>query len=137
MNKVYLFTYGMLTNKDVMNPNAIMVGPALIEDWEFEFLNYANVRPYYDKSAVGVLWEINADILRECDMREGYPTVYDREIVPVESNGKTFWAWIYTLTRSAREEYAKQPPTSYYFNTVVEGYLQNGLSTTQLGIVAA
>ena len=132
MNNIYLFTYGMLTNKDVMNPDAKLLGAAILEDWEFEFLTYANVRPNYNKNTLGVLWHIDSEILRECDMREGYPSVYNRETVPVKHNDKTYWAWVYTLTRAAREEYLKNGPTDYYFNTVVDGYLQNGLDTKQL-----
>lgn len=130
--KIYLFTYGMLTNKSIMDPEACLVGAATLQDWQFEMLIYANVLPAPGKQAGGVLWEINADILRDCDYREGYPTTYNRVMVEVECNDEKYPCWVYTLTKKGRDSYKKHQTSSYYFDTVLEGYKQHGVATSQV-----
>lgn len=134
--KQYLFTYGMLTNRDVMDPDARLVGAAVLRDWRFEMLTFANVHPAVGEVAEGVLWEVNDFTLEDCDFREGFPTLYDREMVSVEVDGRHYGAWVYTLTESGRSSYVKGSASRHYVTTVTEGYLQHGVSVEQLARAA-
>lgn len=130
--KHYLFTYGMLTNRDIMDPTAKLVGAARAPGWQFEMLTFANVRPWPAVSAHGVLWEIDDDILKSCDYREGYPHLYDRVLTSVYVGDREYRAWVYTLTRSGRDDYACHRASEYYVDSVLEGYIQHGVDLDQL-----
>lgn len=130
--KIHLFTYGILTNRNIMDDSARLVGSAVLQDWNFEMLTYANVFPAAGKTAHGVLWEINTEILRDCDYREGYPTTYDRVLVEVQCQGQTYFAWVYTLTDRGRRSYAGYTASSGYYQAVAEGYQQHGIGIDQL-----
>ncbi len=130
--KHYLFTYGMLTNRDIMSPGAKLIGVGLLKGWAFEMLTFANVFQRFNSTAQGVLWEINDLILEECDWREGYPTTYDRKLVTVKCGNRNYPAWVYTLTERGRTRY-RQNPTSYdYYQSVAEGYEQHGVNLEQI-----
>ena len=130
--KIHLFTYGMLTNRNIMDDSARLVGAATLEDWSFEMLTYANVFPAPGQTADGVLWEINTEILRDCDYREGYPTTYDRIMVEVQCQHQLYPAWVYTLTDQGRRSYARHTASSGYYQAVAEGYQQHGIGIDQL-----
>lgn len=131
--KHYLFTYGMLTNTNIMDDGAVSLGAAIIDDWQFEMLTFANVKPKSGSQAEGVLWEINDEILESCDWREGYPSLYNRqEVTATLRNGETRSCWVYTLTESGRSSYVKGSASLHYVTTVTEGYLQHGVSIEQL-----
>lgn len=130
--KHYLFTYGMLTNSNVMDQRAELVGAAELENWTFELLTFANVRPEFDETAHGVLWEINDEVLAQCDRREGHPSLYTRVRAPVMVNGQEYLAWVYTLTDSGRSAYLFSSASDHYVDTVLEGYRQHGVNPTQV-----
>lgn len=135
--KIYLFTYGMLTNRDVMDPCAKLVGAGTLNDWSFEMLNYANVYKNSGHSCQGVLWEIDTEILRDCDYREGYPNMYNREMVAVNCNGKKYLSWVYTLTPDARSDYQKRSASRNYCQAVTLGYQQHGVDLEQIASVVS
>lgn len=122
----------MLTNRNIMDPCANLVGAGTLHDWSFEMLNYANVYKDPGYSCQGVLWEVNADILQDCDYREGYPTMYDREIVEVNCQGEKYLAWVYTLTPDARIDYQSRSASRSYCHAVTTGYKQHGINLDQI-----
>lgn len=128
----YLFTYGMLTNRYVMDKSAALIGAGQLKDWAFEMLFFANVRPETNDVAHGVLWEIDDAILANCDRREGYPELYTRVQVPVEVGDQIYTAWVYTLTPEGRDSYMLGQASEYYVDSVLEGYLQHGVDTAQI-----
>ncbi len=130
--KHYLFTYGMLTNRDIMDPGARLIGAARAPGWKFEMLNFANVHPGTAVSTGGVLWEIDQDILRSCDYREGFPHLYDRVLTSVYVGQQEYRAWVYTLTREGRADYSGYRASDYYVESVEEGYRQHGVDLDQL-----
>lgn len=130
--KHYLFTYGMLTNKEVMSPQARLIGAATLKGWQFEMLTFANVYQDFGKTAHGVLWGINDQTLEECDWREGYPTTYDRKLVTVACQGRNYPAWVYTLTDKGRSRYQRNPTSFEYYQIVAEGYEQHGVDLEQI-----
>jgi gamma-glutamylcyclotransferase (GGCT)/AIG2-like uncharacterized protein YtfP len=132
---IYLFTYGMLTNRKIMDSKAWLIGAGTLNDWSFEMLNYANVYKNPGHSCQGVLWQIDSDILRDCDYREGYPVMYDREIVEVRSQGKSYMSWVYTLTDESRRDYKTRRASANYCQAVSEGYQQHGVNLDQIADV--
>lgn len=128
----YLFTYGMLTNRDIMDDSAALIGAGQLKDWAFEMLTFANVRPESGDLAHGVLWEIDDAILESCDRREGYPSLYTRVQVPIEVGDSTYTAWVYTLTPDGRNSYMLGRASGHYVESVLEGYLQHGVDTQQI-----
>lgn len=128
----YLFTYGMLTNSNVMDQTAQVIGAAKLENWAFELLCFANVRPSFDDVAHGVLWQVDDNVLAQCDRREGHPHLYTRVRVPVLVDGQEYMSWVYTLTESGRSSYLFGTTSDHYVDTVLEGYEQHGVNPTQV-----
>ena len=100
-NKVLMFSYGMNTDPEQMQMRTgqpVAIGRALVRDHAFRFALHADVFPQPGTTTHGVFWEIDDAALAALDMREGYPYYYDRKLVPVEANGKTYTAWMYYMT---------------------------------------
>jgi gamma-glutamylcyclotransferase (GGCT)/AIG2-like uncharacterized protein YtfP len=120
--------YGMNTNNNQMNPAAQRLGPALLEGFAWEMLQYANVYQSVNDSTIGILWEIDDAVLYELDIREGYPAFYNRILVDVIHNKQIKSAWVYTMTPGSRDLLKEQTPSKYYFDCVVEGYACDNLT---------
>lgn len=125
------FAYGMNTNSQGMAhrcPAAVAFGRARLLGHRFRFSGPADVqvdrRDYVD----GVLWDITEDCLQALDILEGYPHYYDRKYTTVEFEGVFVDAMVYFMLPGNRNH----PPSSGYFNTVLEGYTEFGVPTTQL-----
>lgn len=126
------FAYGMNTNNAQMSTTAQRLGPAELHGFAWEMLLYANVYEAWDKSTIGILWEIDDEVLRGLDIREGYPTFYDRLLVNVEHNGETKQAWVYSMTPENRNYLKDKKPSQHYFDSVVEGYATDGIDLLAL-----
>ena len=125
------FAYGMNTNSQGMArrcPAAVAFGRARLLGHRFRFSGPADVqvdrRDYVD----GVLWDISDECLVALDTLEGYPHYYDRKYATVEFEGVYVDALVYHM-QPGNKNY---PPSSGYFNTVLEGYQEFGVPTTQL-----
>lgn len=127
---VYYFAYGMLTDPEIMD-GIPLVGKAVLPNFEFEMFMYANVTPSRGK-VYGTLWEVNREVIHRLDQIEGYPTLYDRKMVPVICNGKRYEAFVYTLTPESREELEGSEPSQSYINKLVRGYNNAGVPLEQL-----
>ena len=128
--KLY-FAYGMNTNLDQMNircPDAKPLGKAILDHYRFEFKNYATIVPSYHDQVEGVLWAISDADEWALDILEGYPTFYQKIMVPVRQDELDHLAMTYIMT--PREQI--HPPGDSYYATVSEGYQQFGLSQRQL-----
>lgn len=132
--KHYLFTYGMLTNADIMDEGAVSLGAAIIKGWQFEMLTFANVKTQPGAQAEGVLWEIDDKILESCDWREGYPNLYNRQEVEavLKEDGNRVRCWVYTLTPEGRRSYLRGRASDHYVSCVAEGYRQHRVDLDQL-----
>jgi cation transport regulator ChaC len=126
------FAYGMNTNNTQMSPTATRLGPAKLNEFAWEMLLYANVYESVGSSCIGILWDIDQDVLAGLDIREGYPTFYTRLLVDVEHQGTTKPAWVYTMTHENREYLKDKKPSEHYYNSVVEGYATDGLDLLAL-----
>ena len=128
---IYYFAYGMLTDPEIMD-GIPLVGKAILSNFEFEMFMYANVKPSPRSKVYGTLWEVNREVISRLDQIEGYPTLYDRKMVPVISNGKRYEAFVYTLTPESRQELEGSEPSQGYINKLIRGYKNANVPLEQL-----
>lgn len=121
------FAYGMNTNNNAMSKTSKRLGPAVLVDYGWEMLQFANVFESSGDQAIGVLWDIDETELQDLDYREGYPTFYDRVSATVLHDGKEKSAWVYYMTLHYRTKLTGCKPSQQYYDSVVEGYAQDGL----------
>jgi gamma-glutamylcyclotransferase (GGCT)/AIG2-like uncharacterized protein YtfP len=127
----YYFAYGMNTNLESMSircPDSQVVGPAVLADYTLEFSYHCNIRKQENSNVSGLLWTISDQDLRSLDMTEGFPHYYNRITVPVYVNDVVYYSWVYVMNGDADTE----PPSTGYWNLVLQGYRQNGLNQQQL-----
>lgn len=123
MTKLY-FAYGSNLNKNQMAvrcPTARAVGSAMIYGWELVFRGVADIKKSKDPNMllpIGI-WEIEPEDEKALDAYEGYPNLY----------GKRTVAGIMTYTMHTD---IIAPPSTSYFNTILEGYRNFGLDTSYL-----
>ena len=128
---MFYFAYGMNTNRSSMTwrcPGAISFGHARLLDHEFRFSHHADVVVHPGESVDGVLWLIDEDHLADLDVLEGYPSYYDRAVLPVEYQGNIIMA----------ECYRMQPgnidcgPSKGYLDMIFEGYQEYDIPNDQI-----
>jgi gamma-glutamylcyclotransferase (GGCT)/AIG2-like uncharacterized protein YtfP len=125
------FAYGMNTNTQGMAqrcPAAVSFGSAKLLGHCFRFAGPADVQVNRSSHVDGVLWDITKECLRALDTLEGYPYYYNRKWASVELNGNVCQALVYYMQPGNRNG----PPSEGYFNMVLEGYTEHGVSTHQL-----
>ena len=128
---IYYFAYGMLCDPEVMT-EAEMIGAAVLPNFQFELLRFANVIPTPGAKVSGTLWNISRKFLSELDMIEGYPQFYDRKTVPVTVKGQRYEAAVYTMTPESREQPDDTYPSQKYVDKIVRGYQHAGIPLDQL-----
>jgi gamma-glutamylcyclotransferase (GGCT)/AIG2-like uncharacterized protein YtfP len=133
---MFYFAYGMNTNRSSMTwrcPGAIPFGHARLLNHEFRFSHHADVVVSPEESVDGVLWLIDEDHLADLDMLEGYPTYYDRAVLPVEYQGNIIMAECYRM----QPDNIDCRPSKGYLDMIFEGYqeynIPNGQIWTALG----
>jgi gamma-glutamylcyclotransferase (GGCT)/AIG2-like uncharacterized protein YtfP len=104
------------------------IGRGIVRDHAFRFATHADVFPQVGTNTYVVLWELDDHQLALLDIREGYPTYYDRKIVVVESGGRSWDAWMYFMTPGHLE----QPPYDSYYEMLTNGYTTFGLPLDQI-----
>ena len=122
------FAYGMNTNSKFMSPRSKRLGVARLLNYSWEMIQFANVYKDVGKSCVGILWEIDDDELLRLDIREGYPTFYDRVVTEVNHNGVSKQAIVYTMTDEYRTDLSDCKPSKGYVDGVIEGFAEDGLT---------
>jgi gamma-glutamylcyclotransferase (GGCT)/AIG2-like uncharacterized protein YtfP len=127
----YYFAYGMLTDPSIMT-GPHLIGPATLQNFTMEMLQYANVIPSPGDYVVGALWEINREWLHHLDSAEGYPTLYDRKTVPVYHRGEKYVAELYTMTPATRKRLQNTKPSDDYIASIHAGYTHAGIPLQQL-----
>ena len=123
-----VFTYGMLTNSNIMSADAKRLGAAELPGYAWEMLSHANVFKRHGNKVLGVLWEIDYNLLRQLDRRDGYPYSYTRELVQIKYQGRDKAAWVYTMTRQHRRQVQLLYPSEHYFYSVLEGLEESGIT---------
>jgi len=128
---IYYFAYGMLTDPKIMQ-GADFVGTAVLKNFSYEMLQYANVYPESGDQVIGVLWSLDRNMLAELDRTEGYPQLYDRNTVPVYVDGNKVVAELYTMTPETRGHLEGSKPRKSYVARIARGYQAAGVPIEQL-----
>lgn len=134
MNKKFYLAYGSNCNLEQMEyrcPNATVVGPVTLHNYRLTFNGryrsggVANIRRRNGAEVRGLLWEITPECERNLDRYEGYPHLYEKKTVTVETeDGQKIKAMVYVMTKGHE---APAIPSGHYFRGIVEGFLQNGM----------
>lgn len=132
MNKKLYAAYGSNMNLEQMSlrcPSAKVIGTGIVRDYRLTFRGnsrgVANIEHCKDRNVPVVLWEITEACEEALDVYEGYPRLYKKKTVEVETGNKTQRAIVYVMAK----KYETMPsiPTSYYLGTIAEGYADNGI----------
>ena len=73
------------------------------------------------------IWEIDKRCEESLDRYEGYPTLYRKETLTVEMDGKEVQAMVYIMNRDR-----PALPAYSYYETIEDGYNDIGLDTAHL-----
>ena len=134
----YYIAYGSNLNTRQMAyrcPTAKKLHTAILEGYSLEFRGregnaYATISPFEDGKVPVLLWEIQAMDEQRLDLYEGWPRFYRKEMIPVEIEGETREAMVYIM--NGAQDLAM--PSGRYWQTVWEGYEENGLDTDVLEV---
>ena len=132
MNKKLYAAYGSNMNLEQMSyrcPAAKVVGTGVVRDYRLTFRGssrgVANIEHCKDRDVPVVLWEITKACEEALDVYEGYPSLYEKKAIEVETDNKIQKAMVYVMAKRYRIMPAS--PTNYYLATIAEGYTDNGL----------
>jgi len=109
-------------------PGAISFGHARLLDHEFRFSHHADVVVNPGESVDGVLWLIDEDHLADLDTLEGYPSYYDRAVLPVEYQGNIIMAECYRM----QPDNIDYRPSKGYLDMIFEGYQTYNIPNDQI-----
>ena len=122
------FAYGSNLNLGQMAvrcPQAGVVGKAVLEGYELAFRRgVLTILPKEGGRVEGLLWRVNAWDELTLDRYEGYPHLYTKELLPVQTDSGPQTVVAYVMTAPYCEK--AQSPTSTYLQTVLEGYRMAG-----------
>jgi gamma-glutamylcyclotransferase (GGCT)/AIG2-like uncharacterized protein YtfP len=102
-------------------------------DHEFRFSYHADVVVRPGESVDGVLWLIDEDHLADLDMLEGYPTYYDRAVLPVVYQGNIIMAECYRM----QPDNIEGVPSRGYLDMILEGYREYDIPNDQISSALA
>lgn len=125
------FAYGSNLNIEQMTrrcPDAKPLGSARLRGWQLVFRGVADIQRARGKVVHGGLWSITPSDLRNLDRYEGFPYLYLRHIVEVETSGRPIQAIVYRMTRS--DELGL--PSPGYLRTCLDGFAAWGLPSWHL-----
>jgi len=133
---MFYFAYGSNMERHHMKRrcrSAKFVASATLRDYELNFTGtssmwgggVADLNPAKGKVVEGVLWEITEADLKGLDAYEGYPKVYVRRNVEVETpDGRKMEAFAYFMARPG----LYKAPSRRYLRLLVSGAEEHGLS---------
>lgn len=131
MQKKQLYiAYGSNINLEQMAyrcPHSKVVGTSEIKDFELEFRGVATIVPKENASVPVLIWELDEKDLPTLNRYEGWPRLYRQEKMPFELDGKSYKGMAYLMNHG---EIA--PPSQQYYNTILQGYRENGLDESYL-----
>ena len=131
MSKKQLYiAYGSNINLEQMAyrcPHSKVVGTSEIKDFELEFRGVVTIVPKENASVPVLIWKLDERNLSTLNQYEGWPRLYRQEKMEFELKGKTFEGMAYLMN------YGKiAPPSQEYYNTILQGYRENGLDESFL-----
>lgn len=129
-NKQLYIAYGSNINLEQMVyrcPRSKVVGTSEIKDYELEFRGVATIVPNKGASVPVLIWELDERDLPALNRYEGYPRLYRQETMSFNLDGKEVNGMAYLMN------YGKlSPPSQQYYNTILQGYRENGLNEKYL-----
>lgn len=133
MKELY-FAYGSNLNIVQMDnrcPLAQLVSRAVLEGYELAFrCGVLTILLAKDGKVEGVVWKINAHDESALDRYEGYPRLYGKELLTVQTEEGQQRVMGYIMNAPYRDK--PQFPTAGYAAVVLQGYEKNGISQEQL-----
>lgn len=131
MKKKQLYiAYGSNINLEQMAfrcPHSKVVWTSEIKDFELEFRGVATIVPKENASVPVLIWELDERNLPALNKYEGFPRLYRQEQMIFELDGKSYKGMAYLMN------YGKiAPPSQEYYNTILQGYRENGLDESFL-----
>lgn len=128
---MYYFAYGSNMNLEHMRKlcgwNFTIIGTVYLSNYNIapDFRGYINIKPENGKKVYGVLYKVTQDALDALDEFEGYPSVFNREMVTVmDDENNEFQAWVYI---EAPGQFGGNFVKAEYLNRVISGATQNHL----------
>jgi len=123
--KLYI-AYGSNLNMEQMSqrcPTAQVVGTSVLKDWRLLFRGgsagaVATVERFRGGSVPVLVWQLQPQDETALDRYEGWPSLYRKETLRIELNGKPVNAMIYIMN----EVRPYGLPNYNYFNIIREGY---------------
>ena len=111
------------------------LGRAILDNYQFYFYGhgYANIRPQLEERVEGVLYKIDLDCLQSLDRVEGYPHVYQRQIIKVNYQEKSALTQVYIVQN---DQTTAQPSLNYY-QVVLTGAQEHKLSEEHIDYITA
>ena len=132
-NKQLYIAYGSNINLKQMAhrcPHSKVVGTSEIKDYELEFRGVATIVLQKGSSVPVLIWELDDRDLPSLNRYEGYPRLYRQEEMYFNLDGKEVKGMAYLMN------YGKlSPPSQQYYNTILQGYRENGLDESYLQMV--
>ncbi len=128
--------YGSNLNLEQMArrcPTAKVIGRGEIKDYELLFRGYresavATVEPKKGASVPVLIWEIGSEDERNLDIYEGYPRLYGKVDLEVQTEEGCESIMAYTMNEG--HEIGK--PSMRYLETITTGYLEAGFDVNRL-----
>lgn len=108
-------------------PHSKVVGTSEINDFELEFRGVATIVPNKGAAVPVLIWELDERDLPTLNKYEGWPRLYRQENMEFELDGRTFEGMAYLMNRGEIS-----PPSQQYYNTILQGYRENGLDESYL-----
>lgn len=129
------FAYGSNLNVDEMKlrcPGAVSICKCTLQDYHLAFRNgFLTIEPMKGMCVPCVIWQISDEDEQTLDRYEGYPEFYRKENITVEvtsgfvkPHGILITGMIYIMV----DGFPLQKPSDSYFNTVLRGYNDFGIS---------
>ena len=86
----------------------------------------ATITPKEGSRVYGLLWRITPGNEQSLDIYEGYPSLYEKETLTVQTpNGRNFGVMAYVMTNEKMR--VPSPPSLSYYNGIKEGFIDNDL----------
>ncbi len=129
-NKQLYIAYGSNINLEQMAfrcPHIRVVGTSEIKDYELEFRGIATIVPNKGASVPVLIWEFDERDLSSLNRYEGWPRLYRQEKMSFELDGKACTGMAYLINYGELS-----PPSQQYYNTILQGYRENGLNEKYL-----
>lgn len=131
MQKKQLYiAYGSNINLEQMAfrcPHSKVVGVSEIKDHELEFRGIATIVPKENTRVPVLIWELDERDLPTLNRYEGWPRLYRQEKMDFELDGKSYEGMAYLMNHGEIS-----PPSQQYYNTILQGYRENGLDESYL-----